>query len=73
MNTIKYILIHIELLVLLFIFFIGVGSADSGITWGTVAMIFGPFGYGYLTNLGKRIDWCEIYSRAWNISLKSNK
>ena len=73
MNTVKYILIHIELFVLLMVFFIGIGSADDGITWGTVAMIFGPFIYGKLTNVSKQIDFCEVYSRAWNISLKSNK
>ena len=73
MNTIKYILIHIELFVLLMVFFIGVGSADGGITWTTVGMIFGPFVYGKITNLGKQIEWCEVYDRAWNISLKSNK
>jgi len=73
MNTAKYILIHIELFVLFTIFFIGTGVGENGITWVNFALIFGPFVYGKLTHLGKRIDFCEVYSRAWNISLKSNK
>lgn len=73
MNTIKYILIHIELFVLLMVFFIGTGVGDNGITWVNFVLLFGPFAYGKLTHIGKRIDFCEVYSRAWNISLKSNK
>ena len=67
-HTIKYILIQVELLVLLFVFFIGVGSADSGITFSTVCMIFGPFAYGKLTHVGKQIEWCEVYDRASRIA-----
>lgn len=69
-NTIKYIAIHIELFILLLVFFLGVGIVDNGIDWLTLILLFGPFIFGKLFNLNKQLKFCEVYERALNIKLK---
>jgi len=72
-NTIKYYLIQLEMLAMIISFMIGVGAAEAG-SWGwAYALIFGPFIFGYLFNFNEQVHFLEIYSRAWSISLKSNK
>ena len=73
MNTIKYILIHIELFILVLVFFLGTGVSENGVDWVNFVLLFGPFAYGKVTNIDKRIDFCEAYERAQSISLKSKK
>lgn len=69
-NTIKYIAIHIELFILLLVFFLGVGIVDNGIDWLTLTLLFGPFIFGKLFNINKQLKFCEVYERALNIKLK---
>lgn len=69
-NTAKYIAIHIEIFLLLLVFSFGVIIADAGINWLTATLLFGPFLFGKIFNLGKQIEFCEIYDRALNIKLK---
>ena len=69
-NTVKYIAIHIEIFLLLLVFFFGVIIADAGINWLTVTLLFGPFVLGKIFNVDKQIEFCEIYDRALNIKLK---
>lgn len=69
-NTVKYIAIHIEIFLLLLVFSFGVIIADAGITWLTVTLLFGPFALGRIFNVGKQIEFCEVYDRALNIKLK---
>ena len=72
-NTIKYYLIQFEMLMMVICFMVGVGAAEVG-SWGwAYALIFGPFIFGYLFNFNEQIHFCQVYSRAWSISLKSNK
>ena len=69
-NTIKYIAIHIELFILLLVFFLGVAIVDNGIDWLTLALLFGPFIFGKLVNINKQLKFCDVYERALNIKLK---
>ena len=69
-NTVKYIAIHIEIFLLLLVFFFGVIIADAGINWLTAVLLFGPFIFGKIVRLGKQIEFCEVYDRALNIKLK---
>ena len=69
-NTVKYIAIHIEVFLRLLVFSFGVIIADAGINWLTATLLFGPFLFGKIFNLGKQIEFCEIYDRALNIKLK---
>ena len=69
-NTVKYIAIHIEIFLLLLVFCFGVLSADNGLSWLTVTLIFGPFVLGRIFNVDKQIEFCQIYDRALNIKLK---
>ena len=69
-NTVKYIAIHIEIFLLLLVFFFGVIIADAGINWLTATLLFGPFVLGKIFNVDKQIEFCEIYDRALNIKLK---
>ena len=69
-NTVKYIAIHIEIFILLLVFCFGVIIADAGINWLTATLLFGPFLFGKIVNLGKQIEFCEIYDRALNIKPK---
>ena len=72
-NTIKYYLIQLEMLMMIISFMIGVGAAESG-SWGLAYfLIFLPFVWGWISNFNSQIHFCEVYSRAWSISLKSNK
>ncbi len=73
MNTIKYILIHIETFLMIVSFILGTGAAESSMWGWAYALILAPFVWGYLTNFEKQMHFCEVYSRAWNIALKSNK
>ena len=73
MNTIKYILINIEMFLMLISIVLGTGAAESSMWGWTILLLFGPFVWGYITNFEKQIHFCEVYSRAWSISLKSNK
>ena len=73
MNTFKYILIHIETILMILSFILGTGAAESSMWWEAFALLFGPFIWGYFTNYENRIHFCEVYSRAWSISLKCNK
>ena len=64
MKLIKYILIHIETLILIFSFILGIGAAEV-CKWGwAILLIFGPFAWGYLTNFSKRIAFCEAYRKS---------
>lgn len=69
-NTIKYIAINIELLILLLVFFLGVATVDNGIDWLTLTLLFGPFIFGKLFNINKQLKFCDVYERALNIKLK---
>ena len=69
-NTVKYIAIHIEIFLLLLVFSFGVIIADAGINWLTATLLFGPFVLGRIFNVGKQIEFCEIYDRALNMKLK---
>ena len=69
-NTAKYIAIHIELFILLLVFFLGVAIVDNGIDWLTLTLLFGPFILGKLVNINKQLKFCDVYERALNIKLK---
>ena len=73
MNTIKYILIHIEIFMMIASLILSSGAAESSMWGWTYALIFAPFVWGYLTNFEKQIHFYEVYSRARNIYLNSNK
>lgn len=72
-NTIKYYLIQFEMLMMVICFMVGVGAAEAGSWAWAYALIFGPFIFRYLFNFNEQIHFCQVYSRAWSISLKSNK
>ncbi|MBQ3415132.1 MAG: hypothetical protein IJH39_07290 [Clostridia bacterium] len=73
MKTIKFILIHIETFLMIISFVLGTGAAESH-EWGwAYFLIFLPFIWGYITNFNKQIHFCEVYERAWGISIKNNK
>ena len=69
-NTAKYIAIHIEIIRRLLEICFGVLSADNGLSWLTVTLIFGPFVLGRIFNVDKQVEFCEIYDRALNIKIK---
>lgn len=73
MNTVKYILIHIEALIMIICFILGTGAAESSMWGWAYGLIFGPFIWGYITNFNAQMHFCEVYSRAWSIALKNNK
>lgn len=63
MKTFKYIMTHVEAIIMIFCFIIGAGAAESSSFLLAVALIFGPFAWGYVTNFEKRIEFCEAYER----------
>ena len=71
MHTVKYILIHIEMIVFMFSFIIGVGAAEASEWMLACLLMFGPFVLGRILNMEKQIEFLEIYQRAWNIKLKT--
>lgn len=67
MNTLKYYLIHLEMLALIFSIILGIGAAESAMWGQSILFLFGPFAYGKIVNFGKHIDFCEAYDRAYRI------
>jgi len=73
MNTLKYHLVNLECLLLIFSIVLGIGAAESSMWFEAALFLFGPFLYGKLVNFNKHIEFCEIYNRAWNIKYINNK
>lgn len=73
MNTVKYILIQIEMILMILSIVLGTGAAESHMWGWAYFLLFFPFIWGWFTNFNQQIHFCEVYSRAWSIALKSNK
>ena len=71
--TIKYYLIQFEMLMFLVSIVLGTGAAESGMWGWAYFLIFFPFVWGWLSNFSAQMHFCEVYSRAWNIKLKTTK
>jgi len=54
-------------------FVLGTGAAESNSFIISCLLLFGPFAWAKLTNFEAQLHFYEVYDRAWNISLKSNK
>ena len=72
-HTVKYLLIQVEMIAMIISIILGTGAAESSMWGWAYALILGPFAWGWLTNFEKQMHFLEVYDRAWNISLKSNK
>ncbi len=72
MNTIKYISFHFFCLILLIMFILGIGAAESEMWGWAIILLFGPFGLGYLFNFNEMVHFCEVYDRAWSIKIKNS-
>lgn len=72
MNTIKYIAIQIFALILVISVVLGIGAAESNMWFQAILFLFGPFGIGYVFDFNNMVHYCEVYERAWSISMKSN-
>ena len=71
-NTVKYILIHLEGLLILAFFVFCIALAESGYFFWALISLCSLFGYCYLVNIMKHIDFVEAYERAWLIKLDKN-
>ena len=56
MKNIKKTLVTVELLGLVLLFIYGIACAESGSWLLALIFMFGPFLYGKLFNLGKRLE-----------------
>lgn len=73
MKTFKFILIQLEAFLMIICFVLGIGAAE-GREWGLAYfLMFAPFLWGWLVNFNAHIHYCEVYERAWGISIKNNK
>lgn len=66
-HTIRYCLIHVLMLAMIFSFILGVGAAESSMWGWAIALMFGPFAFGWLIDFDKQIKFCEVYDRASRI------
>lgn len=71
MKTFKYIMTHVEAIIMIFCFIIGTGAVESSNFLAATAFLFGPFAWGYVSNFGKRIEFCEAYQRAERVKRAS--
>lgn len=64
MNTIKYILIQIEMILMVISIILGLGAAEvNSWTWAYFLLFF-PFIWGWASNFNAQIHFCEVYHRA---------
>ena len=73
MNTIKFILINIEMIMMIISFVLGTGIIKNNSFIISCILLFGPFVWAKLTNFDSQLHFYEVYERAWNISIKSSK
>ena len=73
MKTIKFILVHLECILMIISVILGIGAAESHIWGWAYSLIAAPFVWGWLVNFNKHIHFVEVYERAMSISFKANK
>ena len=71
-NTVKYILIHLEGLLILAFFIFCIALAESGYFFWALIGLFCLFGYCRVVDLMKHINFVDLYERAWEMKLKKN-
>lgn len=71
MNTIKFIIINIEMLLMALSFILGMCIVDDSHLLSLIFMII-PVILGYITNFNAQMHFYDVYKRAWAIT-KYNK
>lgn len=72
MNTIKFILINIEMLLMIFSFMFGAGIVDEHQYFLSLTFMVLPLAWTYITNFNAQMHFYDVYKRAWAIA-KYNK
>lgn len=71
MNTIKFILINIEMLLMVLSFILGMCIVDDSHLLSLIFMVI-PVALAYITNFNAQMHFYDVYKRAWAIA-KYNK
>lgn len=69
MNTIKFILINIEMLLMVLSFMFGIGIADEHNYLLSLAFMGAPVLWALIANFNAQMHFYDIYERAWKIAM----